>query len=147
MLPLVIVATLLAILIGAWMVMLQRRTPARRIHFVGPHCAGKTEATARLLGLPNRTVPTLGSHTTRLGQTEIVECVQDDLTPDFVNRFHINGTDRFIFFVKNEEEMRLFPDLTGFDVRFVMWKKMDEKKNTNLIYLDESVNNLLPLLK
>lgn len=147
MLPLMIVATLLAVLFGLWLILSYNQRPARRIHFVGPHCAGKTEATARLLGLPNRTVPTLGSHTTRVGQTEIVECVQDDLTPDFVNRFHINGTDRFIFFVKNEEEMRLFPDLTGFDVKFVMWRKMPEKKSTNLTYLDESVSNLLPLLK
>ncbi|KAI5179496.1 hypothetical protein PAEPH01_2668 [Pancytospora epiphaga] len=145
MILLVALATLLAIIFGYSLLTQGRR--GKRVYFVGPHCSGKTESIVRLLSLDNRTVPTIGSHTTMLHGVEVVDCAPNDLSRDFVNKFNINNIDRFIFFVKNEEEMSFFPDLSEFDVKFVMWKKADKKDNPRLIYLDESPNKILSLIK
>ncbi|KAI4292450.1 hypothetical protein PAPHI01_1724 [Pancytospora philotis] len=145
MLLAVILATLLVVFVTAYA--LFPRKSHRRVYFVGPHCSGKTESIARLLGLGNPTVSSLTSNSFVVGRTEIVECLQDNLSQDFVNKFHINPIDKFVFFVKNEEEMGFFPDLTGFDICFVMWRKCPNKISTQLVYLDEDHSKLAALIR
>lgn len=144
-------ATFLALLIGWLILRNSSKKRTKKVYFVGPHCSGKTLSIAKLMNIPNKTVTTLSDSRVLINSTEVIECVQNDFTQDFVSKFHINSLDRFIFFVKNEEEMRLFPDLSGFDVKFVMWKKTEQKKesekNPNIIYLQESVDKLIPLIK
>lgn len=144
MMLLTLIVTALALLFAILLRIRRRRH--KKIYFIGPHCSGKTSSIVKLLNLPNNTVSTLCTHRTIVGNTEIIELVQNDLSKDFINKFHINGIDQFIFFVKNEEELDYFPNLDGFDVKFVKWLKSESKSRKNLIYLDEDPKRLRSLL-
>lgn len=142
-----ITATIAAIIIGA--LLFTPATARKRVYFVGPHCSGKTESIASILALKNPTVPSLSPHTVVANGVEIVDTVQKNLSYDFINKFHINTVDTFLFFVKNEEEMGSFPDLEPFKVKFVMWrrpKNSSKERVSNLVYLEESPDKLVKLI-
>ncbi|KAL6120321.1 hypothetical protein NUSPORA_02963 [Nucleospora cyclopteri] len=130
----------------------RKKMKVKRVFFVGPRGTGKTSAICDILlnNVPSeqmepvmRMVPTLEQHTAKINNLEIVECTATDDKND-LKKFHINGRDKFIFFVKNEDEV--FPALDGFDVHFVIWKKMKEHHRKDLTYLDESGVKLIDLL-
>lgn len=144
MLVLVLVTILIIILVRFLIRSIKR--PAPRIYFVGPHGAGKTASILSLLGFSNNTVTTLSDHKVLYNGREIVELVPDDSTQDFLRKFHLNSDDRFVFFVKNEEEMDVFPDCSPFHVTFAMWKKTGSKPRGDLVYLEESREKLRDLV-
>lgn len=144
MVALILVAILVIVLAqvlakGTW-----RQTA--KIYFVGPHGTGKTVSILSLLGLSSETVTTLSDHKVLYNNREIVELIPDDTTQDFIRRFHLNSDDRFVFFVKNEEEMDAFSDCSPFNVTFVMWKKTESKSRSDLVYLEESQERLRDLV-
>lgn len=123
------------------------RTPKlSKIYFVGPHSTGKTEALLKIAGSDNKTVTTLVDHKVLFKGKELVELIPNDDTNDFIKKFRLNQHDAFIFFIKNEQELSSFPDLTNFKIKFAMWKKASDKTDQNVIYLDESRDNLLNLI-
>lgn len=117
-----------------------------KIFFIGPHGTGKTSSILSLLGLTNKTVTTLSNHRVIYKNREIIELVPDDETMDFMSKFHLNTSDTYVFFVKNEEEIDEFPDVSPFKIKFVLWKKMEVKNRKDLIYLEESSKNLRDLI-
>lgn len=144
MLYLILVA-LLVILI-TYIFVKNIRKPNKKIFFVGPHNTGKTTSILQLLGLSKSTVTTLSNHSIIYKGREITELVPDDETHDFLKKFSLNLDDTYIFFVKNEEEMNDFPDCTPFKVKFVMWKKVENKQRKDIIYLDETREKLIDLI-
>ncbi|ELA42021.1 uncharacterized protein VICG_00868 [Vittaforma corneae ATCC 50505] len=143
--PISIIIAILCVIV-AYMAFLVMRPKDVRICFVGPHSTGKTVSLLSLLGLDNKTVTTLASHRVIYKNKEIFELVPDESNRDFVDKYQLNPNDKFVFFVKNEEEIDSFPDCSGFDIVFVMWKKTKDKKRKDLIYLDESREKLKDLI-
>lgn len=143
--PISIIIAILCV-IAAYMVFLVTRPRAVRICFVGPHSTGKTASLLSLLGLDNKTVTTLASHKVIYNNKEIFEIVPDESSKDFAEKYQLNASDKFVFFVKNEEEMDSFPDCSAFDIVFVMWKRTDDKKRKDVVYLDESRERLKELV-
>lgn len=125
-----------------------RRSSHRHVCFVGPHASGKTTALLKLADLDNKTVTSLRNFTVRLKNVDISEIVPNESAIDFTTRFSINPFDRFIFFIKNEEEMKFFPDCSVFDITFVMWFKDTEsaRSEQDVIYLDENPDELKSLI-
>lgn len=140
----ILVTFLLVILV--FLIYLARKPKQSKLYFVGPHSTGKTAAMLCLSGLESKTVTTLVDHKTLYKDKEITELVPYDDTNDFIKKFRLNEHDIFIFFVKNEQELESFPDLSNFKIKFVMWIKNDEKNNKNIVYLDESKENLINLM-
>lgn len=143
-----LILVLLAVLVVVFVRYLVRnvKRPASKICFVGPHGTGKTVSILNLLGLSNRTVTTLADHKILYNGREIVELVPDNSTQDFLRKFHLTSDDKFVFFVKNEEEMDAFPDCSPFNVVFVMWKKTENRSRNDLVYLGESREKLRDLV-
>ena len=77
---------------------------------------------------------------------EITELVPNDSTNEFEKKFRLNNQDTFVFFIKNEQEYDSFPELSETKIKFVMWKKTNDKSHKNIIYLDESRDNLIKLI-
>lgn len=121
------------------------RPKTTRICFVGPHSTGKTRALLSLLALTNSTVATLSNHKVLYKDKEVFEIVPNERKSDFAERYGLNASDKFVFFLKNEEEMETFPDCKDFNMTFVMWKKSD-KERKGVVYLDESRENLRNLV-
>lgn len=144
-----LVPILVTVLIGVitLVIFLMRSSQAKQIFFVGPHSTGKTEAILALQGLSNSTVTTLASHKIILKDMEVYEIVPKDTEEAFIEKFGLNKEDSFVFFLKNAEEIEEFPDLSGIQVEFVIWKKNVNKNNKNVIYLEESKDNLIKLLR
>lgn len=118
-----------------------------KVKFIGPHCSGKTSAIFRLCGIDGSTVPTLGQHSYMYDGLEIVECPPSEAS-DFFIRFHIEPGSRHVFFVKNEEDLQHFPDLTGYNIVFVTWRRMEGSRGAkNQVCLDESADKLRQLVK
>lgn len=140
--PIIITIFLVAI---AYAIFFFTRPKTVRICFVGPHSTGKTVSLLSLLDLNNKTVTTLSNHRILYKNKEIFELVPDESSEDFTRRFHINPDDKFVFFLKNEEELEAFPDCTPFDVTFVLWKKSEEKCK-DVLYLQESSDKLKELI-
>lgn len=126
----------------------QRR---KKVYFVGPRSSGKTTAICKILMNSNnkeiktikRTVPTLETSHTILNDLEIVEVKQSE-DDDPVTKFSINCTDKFIFFIKNNDD--IYPELNGFDVTFVIWLKTANHTRKDIIYLDENPKKLIELI-
>lgn len=126
----------------------QRR---KKVYFVGPRSSGKTTAICKILMNSNnkkiktikRTVPTLETSHTILNDLEIVEVKQSE-DDDPVTKFSINGTDKFIFFIRNNDDV--YPELKGFDVTFVIWPKTINHIRKDIIYLDENPKKLIELI-
>ncbi|KAM0681356.1 hypothetical protein GINT2_000556 [Glugoides intestinalis] len=129
-----------------YFVFLATRKKSSKLFFVGPRSTGKTLALLSLIGLENKTVTTLSSHRIMYKNVEIFEVVPDDQVVDFAKKFGLNKDDKFIFFLKNLEELESFPDLKEFDITFVMWKKTAEAPRKNIIYLEESREKLRDLI-
>lgn len=144
MLVLVLVAILVIVL--ARLLVRARWQSTAKIYFVGPHGSGKTVSILNLLGFSSETVTTLSDHRVLYNNKEIVELVPDGATQDFLRKFHINADDKFVFFVKNEEEMDAFPDCSPFNVTFVMWRKTESRSRSDLVYLEESREKLRDLV-
>lgn len=129
-----------------YILFLATRKKNSKLFFVGPRSTGKTLALLSLLGLENKTVTTLSNHRIMYKNVEIFEVVPEDQAVDFAKKFRLNTEDKFIFFLKNMEELDSFPDLTEFDITFVMWKKTTEKAKKNVVYLEESREKLRDLI-
>lgn len=140
------VLSALLIVVLTYIILKYFRKTKKRIYFVGPHGTGKTASILDLLGLSKSTVTTLSNHSIVYKGREITELVPDDDTHDFLKKFSLNTSDNYIFFIKNEEEVNEFPDCTPFKVKFVMWKKVENKLRKDIIYLDESRERLIDLI-
>lgn len=132
--------------IFAYVLFLLTKQKNSRICFVGPHSTGKTISLLSLLGAENKTVTTLVDHRIFYKNREIFEIVPNDKTNDFPEKYQLNSNDKFVFFVKNEEEVESFPDCSDFNITFVMWKKTEEKKRKDIVYLEESREKLKNLV-
>lgn len=139
-----ILITICLVLLG-YAVFFFTRPKTVRICFVGPHSTGKTVSLLSLLNLNNKTVTTLSNHRILYKNKEIFELIPDDSSEDFIRKFHINPEDKFVFFLKNEEELEAFPDCSPFDVTFVLWKKSEEKSR-EVLYLQEDSDRLKELI-
>lgn len=142
---LVIVVTILCLFMAYALFFLFSKKQTR-ICFVGPHATGKTQAMLSLLGIENKTVTTISNHRIIYKDIEIFELVPDDNVLDFTKKFHLDTENKFIFFVKNLEEIEAFPDCSLFNITFVLWKKTDIKKRKDVVYLEESRENLRDLI-
>lgn len=141
----ILVSILLILLV--FLLFMARRPRQSVLYFTGPHSTGKTAAILCLLGIPNKTVTTLSDHRIFFKNKEIIEIVPDDNTNEFIKKFRLNKQDKFVFFVKNEQEFESFPDLSIFNISFVLWEKTEERNNKRLFYLNESREKLENLVK
>jgi len=137
----IVFTALLVIIIVSILVKGLKRAP-KPVYFVGPHGSGKTVSILSLQSLPNKTVTTTINHKIFYKNREIYELVPDDSAQDFFRKFHINPDGNYVFFVKNEEELDSFPDCSPYNITFVIWKKVETKSRKDLIYLDESPEQL-----
>ncbi|OQS54451.1 hypothetical protein EHP00_1312 [Ecytonucleospora hepatopenaei] len=163
----IVLAFLMAMLLGLVtfriFVKFSRKKKCRKIFFVGPRKTGKTTAINAMLdesgenyiGMKKKTVPTRKDHRvvfkpkktfnfiTTLNNFEIIEKHQKD-DEDDIKKFSINSTDKYIFFIKDDQEV--YPALAGFDVTFVKWQKCSDHKNKYVTYLEENPMKLFELI-
>ena len=144
-----LLSILIAIIFGALVLFLffrptKSRTP---ILLVGPRSTGKTTALTRLLGIDAPTVSTIGQHAYIIDGRKVIECPPQDSGP-FEIRFGLDPAFRHIFFLKNQEELKEFPDLSPYDITFVHWKDSSENAQVpGVICLAESADRLLEIIR
>ncbi|ORD93724.1 hypothetical protein ECANGB1_1620 [Enterospora canceri] len=132
--------------------LLIKKPERKKVFFVGRRESGKTTALLQILlkkkdrriRAVKRTTPTLIQHSTVINDLEIVEVEQSD-EKDVLKKFSINGRDKFIFFLRDDDET--YPQLLGnFDIHFVMWKKVKHEPRNDILYLNEDAVALIDLL-
>ncbi|ORD97883.1 hypothetical protein A0H76_872 [Hepatospora eriocheir] len=157
-----IVIALLIIVIGLKLIKhLDRNKKVNKenkVYFVGKRSTGKTRAIIDIIEKqrhsdlaikPRETVPTTKdteykSQDIKINNLKLCEYTPNINEPDTLNRFRINTRDTFIFFLRDQNEF--YPMLAGFDIKYVYWKKTENKERDDVTYLDEDSTKLLEMI-
>lgn len=133
----VLLIIVLAIVIKAAAYFLTKRS-LRVVKFVGPRGTGKTRVLNALLGIRNRTVPTLESYSVVRNGVTIHDVVEG--RGGFLEKYGIDDPSAtYFFFMRGVDDLDGFPETKGFDIRFTYYGTCDDKKalERNVIVLNQ----------